>query len=126
MRLLRGIIALLMGIGVGALAGAGVGWFFPIGDTSTSIDNLHPDFRAEYTIMVAQSYALTGDWDTAQARLGRLAEPDPAGYVVQLTQRYIAQGRSPSEIRHLVRLAARYGYVTDDMRPYLPAEPAQP
>ena len=71
--------------------------------------------------MVGASYAANHDWDLAQQRLGRLAEPDPAAYVVLLAERYIAQGRSPEDIRNLVRLAVQMGYATAPMQPYIPA-----
>jgi hypothetical protein len=116
----RTLLALLIGLGLGALGGAVTGWLVPTQEVSASLSKLHPDYKAEYTVMVGAAYAVNGDWDLAQARLGRLAEPDPAGYVVLLAERYIASGRSPDDIRHLVRLAARYGYTTSPMAPYLP------
>jgi hypothetical protein len=117
----RIFLVLLIGFGLGVLAGVLVGWFAPIQDVTVGFDKLHPDWKAEYTVMVGASYAANHDWDLAQQRLGRLAEPDPAAYVVLLAERYIAQGRSPEDIRNLVRLAVQMGYATAPMQPYIPA-----
>jgi hypothetical protein len=110
---------LLIGLGLGVLAGTLIGWFVPIQDVSVGLDKLHPDYKADYVVMVGAAYAVNGDWDLAQARLGRLAEPDPAAYVALLAERYIAEGRNPDDIRNLVRLAAHFGYITPPMQPYL-------
>jgi hypothetical protein len=119
----RALLTLLIGLGLGALGGALFGWYVPIQPTSTSLDHLHPDYKADYAVMVGAAYTVDGDWDLVQARLGRLAEPDPAGYIVLLTEQYIAEGRNPDDIRSLARLAARFGYTTSPMLPYLPTTP---
>ena len=120
----RSWITPIVGLALGAAIGAGIGWLVPIQGVGVGFDKLNPDYEADYTVMVGAAYAVDGDWDTAQNRLGLLGEQDPAGYVVQLTERYIAQKRSPDDIRNLVRLAARYGYLTPAMQPYLTATPA--
>lgn len=117
----RALLVLLIGLGIGMLGGVVLGWFQPIGDTTAGFEKLHPDYKADYTVMVGASYAANGDWDLAQQRLGRLAEPDPAAYVVVLAEQYIAEGRNPTDIRNLVRMAARFGYTTSPMGPYLPS-----
>lgn len=120
----RKLLVLVIGLGAGMLGGVLLGWFVPIQDSSMGFDRLHPDYMADYAVMVGASYALNGDWDLAQARLGRLAQPDPAAYIARLAEQYITEGRSPADIRSLVRLAARLGYITPLMQPYIP--PAQP
>jgi hypothetical protein len=124
----RAFLVFIIGLGIGALGGAVYGWVYPLHPVSVSIDKLHPDYKADYAVMVGAAYALDGDWDLAQARLGKLAEPDPARYIVVLAETYIGNGRSPDDIRNLVRLAARFGYSTPPMQPYLPlpSEPPQP
>ncbi len=121
----RAFLTLLIGLGLGALAGAIFGWFRPIQDVSAGINELHPGYKADYTVMVGAAYAIDGDWDQVQTRLGRLEEPDPAAYVVVLAEQYIAEGRNPDDIRNLVRLAAHFGYTTPPMQPYLPPSPGQ-
>jgi hypothetical protein len=119
----RPFLILFIGLGLGVLLGAGIGWLRPIQDVSGSIADLHPAYKEDYTVMVGEAYLANGDWDLVQARLGRLEEPDPVGYVVLLTEQFIADGRSPEKIRYLVALAARYGYITEPMLPYLAASP---
>jgi hypothetical protein len=116
----RSWIAVLMGIGAGVLIGILAGWLVPIRDTSVGFDRLHPRYKADYTVMVGAAYAVNDDWDLAQARLGRLGELNPAVYVSRLAEEYIDTARHPDDIRHLVRLTARYGYTTPEMEPYLP------
>lgn len=115
----RAFLVFLTGLGLGALIGAVAGWLLPLQDVRVGFDKLHPGYKDDYAVMVGTAYALDGDWDLAQARLGRLAEPDPAAYIVSLTERYIVEGRSPGDIRNLARLAARFGYTTPAMQPYL-------
>ena len=122
----RIFVTFLTGIGLGVLGGLLIGWFaLPTGNTAAHIADLHPDYKVEYVVMVGTAYAKSGDWDEAQARLGRLEEPDPAGYVVLITEQAINAGRSPEDIRLLVRLAVRLGYTTPAMQPYLPSSEGQ-
>jgi hypothetical protein len=120
----RALLALVVGLILGALGGAVFGWYVPIQPTSAKIDQLNPDYKSDYAVMVGAAYAVNHDWDLVQTRLGYLAEPDPAGYIVLLTEQYIAEGRSPDDIRNLTRLASRFGYTTPPMLPYLPPTPA--
>ncbi len=121
----RALLVLVIGLGLGALGGAVLGWLVPVQEVSAGFEELHPDYKADYTVMVGASYAVNRDWDLAQARLGRLAVADPAAYVALLAERYIAEGRNPNDIRNLVRLAAHHGYTTPPMQPYLsPADSA--
>lgn len=122
----RALLTLLIGLGLGVLGGVLFGWYAPIQPTSNGLDRLHPDYKADYAVMVGAAYAVDGDWDLAQARLGRLAEPDLVGYIVRLTELYIYYGRNPDDIRNLARLAARFGYTTSPMLPYLPPTPTSP
>src|SRR5687768_7760335 len=118
----RAFLTLIIGLGLGALGGALLGWSTAAQGVTARIDRLHPEYKADYTVMVGAAYAVDGDWDLAQERLGHLAEPDPARYVVELTELYITQGRSLDDIRNLVRLSARFGYTTPLMQPYLSPE----
>ena len=118
----RAALTLLIGIGIGVLAGLIFGWLVPIQDTSVNFDRLRADYKADYAVMVGASYARNGDWDLAQQRLGALAEPDTAAYLVILAEQYIAEGRNPNDIRNLVRLAARFGITTPPMQLYVPPE----
>jgi hypothetical protein len=117
----RFLLALGLGLGLGLVAGVVIGWLIPIWPAQAGFDRLHPDYKADYAVMVGAAYAQDGDWDLAQARLGALNLPDPAAYVAEQAEIYIADGRNPDDIRYLVLLAHRFGYVTPAMQPYLPA-----
>ena len=121
-RVIRGNVAVIvvLAIGVGMALGMAVGWRFPVQRFTASFDGLHPDFKADYTVMVGNAYALNGDWPTAEARLAVLmVEPDLATYMADLTERYIAEGRNVEDIRSLVGLSLTLDSVTPAMEPYL-------
>lgn len=118
----RAVLVFLVGLGLGALGGMAFGWLLPILDVSAGVDKLHPAYKAEYVLMVGAAYAVDGDWDQAEERLGALAEPDPAAFIVLLAEQYIAEGRNPDDIRNLVRLAGRLGYTTPAMQLYISPE----
>jgi hypothetical protein len=87
---------------------------------TTDFDRLHPDFKADYAVMVGNAYLLDGDWPAAEARLAALGEAPLQSYVGDLTETYIAQGRNLSDIRSLVALSVALGYDSPAMEPYLP------
>lgn len=115
----RAILYLLAGLVLGAAIGAGAGWLFPVQETTAGFDRLHPDYQADYTVMVAEAYAANGDLALVEARLARLGVADPGAHVAGVATRYLDEGRSPDDIRALVRLAVRYGAVTPAMQPYI-------
>jgi len=117
----RWLLFLLVGLGIGAGAGVTIGWFYPLQAAEAGIADLNDEYKAEYTVMVASAYAENGDWDLVQERLGRLEEDDPSAYVVALAEQYIADGQNAQDIRHLVRVAARFGFTTQAMEPFFPA-----
>lgn len=118
----RAFLVFIIGLGIGALGGAIFGWVYPLNPVTAGIDKLHPAYKEEYAVMVGAAYAEDGDWDLAQARLGKLAEPDISRYIIVLTERYIAEGRSVDDIRNLVRLSTGFGYTTPPMQPYVQTE----
>ncbi|HOA23093.1 MAG TPA: hypothetical protein PK801_11550 [Aggregatilineales bacterium] len=121
----RAILILLAGLVLGAALGAGAGWLFPLADVRVGLSELHPEYTNDAVVMIGQAYAANGDWELVLARFEQLGIDDPATFVANLTERYIAEGRSPADIRVLARLAAQFGRTTPAMQPYLPpAEPA--
>ena len=110
-------LPLLAGIGLGLL----IGWLAPVQRFTTGFDRLHPDYKADYVVMVGNAYLLDGDWPTAEARLIALDVVNLPAYVGGLTERYIAEGRNVNDIRGLVSLSVALGYTSPVMEPYLPA-----
>jgi len=122
----RIVIPLLIGLAIGAAIGVAVGWVAPLGDSGAEFSHLPSNYKADVAVMIGAAYAKDHNFDTAQARLGLLAEPDAATYVVLLTEQYIAEEKDPDEIRYLALLSAGFGYVTPPMLPYLTPTPAVP
>ena len=59
--------------------------------------------------MVSESLAQTGDWEVAQERLALLDDDDLPQTVVQELERYLREGRSAEDVRHMARLAQSLG-----------------
>ncbi len=119
-------IPLLIGLAIGAAIGVAIGWLAPLGDSGAEFADLDSNHKAEVAVMIGAAYAKDHNFDAAQSRLGLLAEPDPAAYVVLLTEQYIAEGKDPEEIRYLALLSEGFGYVTSPMLPYLTPSPIAP
>lgn len=113
---------ILLILGVGLALGLSIGWLLPIRHFTTDFAGLHPDYQADYVLMVGNAYLLDGDWPVAEARLADLNEPDLINYVGELTDRYIAAGRNLSDVRSLVSLSVQLGYISPEMEPYLAAQ----
>ena len=113
---------LLLALGVGVAFGLSIGWLLPIQRPTTEVDRLHPDYKADYAIVVGNAYALDGDWPVAEARLAALGERDLAAYIGGLAEQSIAEGRNLNDVRSLVGLSVALGYTSPVMDPYLPAQ----
>jgi hypothetical protein len=113
---------LLLALGVGIALGLAIGWLAPVQRFTTGFDLLHPDYKADYVVMVGNAFLMDGDWPTAEARLEAIGEPDLASYVGELAESAIADGRNLNDIRGLVALSAQLGYTSPVMQPHLPAQ----
>jgi hypothetical protein len=114
------IIGILLGIGLGLF----VGWnVWAVSYYNTDIYDLRADYQDDYVVMVGALYALEQHLETSQYLLSLLSNPQTPRsietIVVQTTERYIARGADPTDIRYLVRLAQALGNVTTPMQPYL-------
>jgi len=115
-RFLRGKMNrfLLLGLGTiaGVLLGVWYGWSVsPITYTETSPDELRPEFRADYVLMVAETYSSDHDLGQAAVKLSRLGQDDLTGLVRQVAQAYEAAGYPQEDRDRLNALAddlARY------------------
>lgn len=112
----------LLVLGIGLVLGMSLGWLLPIRRSSTDLNRLHPDYKADYVLMVGDAYSLDGDWVITEARLAALGEADMSTYVGRLADRYIAEGRNLNDIRSLIGLSVQLGYISPQMEPYLPAQ----
>jgi hypothetical protein len=105
-------LLLLIGALAGVFLGVWYGWSVsPITYTETSPNELRPEFRADYVLMVAETYSSDHDLGQAAVKLSRLGQDDLAGLVRQVEQAYQAAGYPQADQDHLNALAsdlARY------------------
>ncbi|MBN1934814.1 MAG: hypothetical protein JW934_09125 [Anaerolineae bacterium] len=118
------IAGLFSGIGLGLL----IGWVIaPVEYVDTDISFLHPAYKQELMLMVAEAYLIGGDLNTARARLALLRLQDPALAVADLAEQRIAQNGPLAEIQALATLASALDIQRDGLQPYvLPAQPDEP
>ncbi len=108
-------LGFIAGVGLGLL----LGWVvWPVRYYDTSIAELAPEYKEEYTVLVASAYALDGDLEKARARLARLEVPNLDLWVKDLTDRYIDEGQDQADIQALVELAHGLGVDTPRMAAY--------
>ncbi|MFZ5920054.1 MAG: hypothetical protein ACOYY3_03260 [Chloroflexota bacterium] len=101
-RWLQFSIALVLGIAGGLL----YGWVIsPVEYVNTTPDTLHPDFRIDYVLMVAETYAVDGNLDQAGRQLAVLGGDSPADLASQARDYARDNGYSPREQELLQRLA---------------------
>ncbi len=116
------IITALVVLGLIAGAGLGlvIGWIvWPVRYYDTDLVDLKPEYKEQYIVLVASSYALDHDLDKAQARLDQLQAPNIRQWVAQLADQYIREGRGETEVRALVELAHGLKVDTPNMVAYL-------
>jgi hypothetical protein len=100
-------LLLLIGAVAGVIVGVWYGWSVsPITYTQTSPDELRPEYRADYVLMVAETYSADHDLGQAAVKLSRLGQPDLAGLVRQVAQVYGAAGYPQEDQDRLNALAA--------------------
>jgi len=96
------ILAALVGLGLGLV----YSWVIsPVTYVDASPSILRDDFKDQYRIVIAKSYASTHDLARARSRLELLGDPDPAGQLSALAQRMLADGETFEATRPLAQLA---------------------
>ena len=96
------ILALLAGIGIG-LAYA---WrISPVTYVDANPAILRADFKDQYRIVIAASYASSHDLARARARIQLLSDTDPIGELSAQAQRMLAAGESFANVQPLAQLA---------------------
>jgi len=111
-RLLWFIVGIILGIGLALL----IGWqLLPVQRANSSPALLRHDYQEEYLRLIAIAYQVDGDLALAQQRLAEL----PPDSLVNVTERWIAQGKSEAILIPLAQLARDLGVSTPGMQPYL-------
>jgi hypothetical protein len=113
------LLGLVIGLGLGVLAGSTLG-------SSCTIADLAPEDKEAYIVSVGAAYVMDGNLEKARARLDRLEAPNTKLWIVDLTDRYITEGASQGEIMALAALAQGLGADTPQMVAYLATPTLRP
>lgn len=101
---------LFMGLLVGLGAGLYYAWIVqPIVYLQASPARLNEAAKAEYIVLVSQSYAANGNWAQAEQRLAALEDPQMATTVNQLLEQSVRQLKPVDLLRNLAALAQQLG-----------------
>ncbi len=96
------LLALLIGIG----AGLTYAWLIaPVEYVDASPSILRDDFKDQYRIVIAASYASAHDLGRARARLELLSDTNPIGELTAQAQRMVSASEADANIQLLVLLA---------------------
>lgn len=110
------LLALLTGLGLGLA----YSWLIsPVTYVDASPAILRADFKDQYRIIIAASYAANQDLPRAQARLSLLGDPNPMEALSAQAQRMLAAGEPFESARPLARLATdlQQGVVSEPFTP---------
>jgi hypothetical protein len=110
--------SLLVGFLIGLTVAVLIGWvFYPVEYTNSSLAALDPDYKDEYTVMIAEGYLYDRDVNGALKRLQPLDEKNIFNYIQDLTERFISQSNIPA-ITPMVALAEAIDRMTPAMEIY--------
>lgn len=115
-RVLHLLLALLAGLGLGLV----YSWFLsPVTYVDANPALLRADFKDQYRIVIAASYAATQNLARARARLELLGDADPVSALTAQAQRMLAAGEPFDNVRPLAQLATdlQKGFASDPFTP---------
>ncbi|MBM3179897.1 MAG: hypothetical protein FJZ86_06035 [Chloroflexi bacterium] len=96
------LLALLTGLGLGLA----YSWFIsPVTYVDANPAILRADFKDQYRVVIAASYASTHNLPRARARLELLNDTDPIGELSAQAQRMVGLGESLERVQPLAQLA---------------------
>lgn len=114
---------ILLGLAIGIGLGLAVGWvFWPTQFTDANPAVLDDNYRRDYLLLIADSYALDNNLAAAQQRIDDLGE-EGSQFVLSVLIDMILRQQDVGAIRRLTKLANDIGQYTPAMDPYLPATP---
>ena len=110
---------------LGLLVGLGLSLYYawvisPVVYTDASPARLSDRYRAEYILLVSQSFAQDGDWPRAQNRLAQLNDPALADTIDAQLAQFVREQRAPEDIRALALLARQMGVDTQTVALFAP------
>lgn len=99
---------------IGLIVGLGAGLYYawivqPIVYVQASPARLSQQAKADYILLVSQSYAATGNWAQAEQRLAALEDPQLAQTVNALLEQYVRDLKPVELLRNLAHLAQQLG-----------------
>jgi len=101
-RWLRFFIFLIIGFGIGLL----YGWVIdPVEYVDTFPESLREDYKADYVLMVAETYQVEGDTNLAMERLAFLGFSPPQNLVEQAMVFAVQSNYAPSDLGLLRNLS---------------------
>lgn len=107
---MRRLLAFLVGIAAGIGLAMLIGWVIvPLDRQEITPASMRADYQAEYIRLVAVTYQAEGDLARAESRLRALAADPYGAPLIALTERWIAEDRSPDLIAPLANLAQALG-----------------
>lgn len=114
------ILAMIVGLLGGVGLGLWIGWIAaPVEYVDTDMAFLHPVYKQELLLLIAEAYLADGDLNTAHARLALLRLPDPARALADLAEQHAIQDGPLSETQALATLAAALGERRESIEPYV-------
>ena len=100
-RILRFFLMIVLGIALGLI----YGWVIsPVKYVDTTPDTLRLDYKADYVLMVAESFQATGDLNQAVRSLAVLGEKTPLTIVQEAIVAGQAAGYTPQDLEVMGRL----------------------
>ena len=102
MKMIHILLALLIGLGLGLAYSCRIS---PVTYVDANPAILRADFKDQYRIVIAASYASTHDLERARARLELLGDTDPTGELSAQAQRMVGAGESFENVQPLAQLA---------------------
>lgn len=101
---------LLMGLIIGLGLGLYYAWIVdPVIFVDASPARLSESYREEYLYLVSQSFAASGNWPQAQARLDALDDPNLPETLNALLEKYLRTQQPSQVIKNMAELAQQAG-----------------
>lgn len=115
---------LLLGLALGLAGSLYYAWVVnPVVYTDASPARFSQEYRETYVLLVSQSYAQTGEWETAVSRLDALEDPALNQTVSTLLDKTIREQQPDRVIRNLAALARRLGVESVAVARFAPGTP---
>ena len=95
-------VRFLIVIAIGVALGLFYGWLIdPVDFVDTTPNTLRADYRADYVLMVAETYSADQDAESAVIRLTYLGDPSPIVSVENAMIFAVEAGYGPEDLRKL-------------------------